>query len=76
VDVLHSIACVPTSAGPGLRRNLATRAGLERKAYPQLAFAAEGFVYRSRFALQRIDEDRAPSTTRTVGGEMRAVYTF
>lgn len=67
---------VLTATGPGLRWNLATRAGLEWKAHPQLAFAAEGFFYRSRFALQRIDDDRVSSITHALGGELGAVYTF
>lgn len=67
---------VLTSSGPGLRWNLATRAGLEWKAHPQLAFAAEAFLYRSRFALQRIDDDRVVATVHATGGELGAVYTF
>lgn len=67
---------VLTSTGPGLRWNLATRAGIEWKAHPQLVFAAEGFFYRSRFTLQRIDEDRVRPIAQAVGGEIGAVYTF
>jgi hypothetical protein len=67
---------VLTSTGPGLRWNLATRAGIEWKAHPQLAFAAEGFFYRSRFMLQRVDEDRVRPIAHAVGGEIGAVYTF
>lgn len=66
-----------TGNGPGMRWNVATRAGVEVKAAKPLLFVLEGYFYYSSHVLLAADQQRWGSGERYAPGvELGAQYTF
>jgi hypothetical protein len=62
--------------GPGMTFNLHSRLGLEVKLGKGLSFMAEGFWYRSRFALLAVDVPRTGSVAQAFGSELGFLWMF